>query len=97
MARETYVMRNGRLVPKREVDPLNTPSSAPQVISDTMTAMVHPSNGKMYDSKSRFRDETRARGCVEVGNDVRAPRRQIDLPPVRDDIRRAISDLGGGS
>ena len=99
MSRETYVMRRGRLVPKRLATPLYRSDAAPMVIGDSLPGggLVHPANGKMYDSKSRFRDETRARGCVEVGNDVRKPRQAVDMPPVREDIRRAISELGGGS
>lgn len=53
------------------------------VISDTMDGIVHPANGKRYDSKSRFRDETRARGCVEVGNDMQ-----------RDTVDRSITGVG---
>lgn len=99
MARETYVMRAGRLVPKRLAAPLHAPDAAPYVIGDDLPGggCVHPSTGKMMDSKSKFRAETRARGLVEVGNDVRLPRRPIDIGSPRDDIRRAISELGGGS
>ena len=47
-----------------------TAKASHYVISDTMDLMVHPSNGKYYDSKSRFRAETRARGLTEVGNET---------------------------
>lgn len=95
MTRETYVLRNGRLVPKSQAAPLSAPAGRVNVISDTMRPMRHPSNGKMYDSKSRFRDETRARGCVEIGNEQPKPRKAIDMPPVGPDIARAIQELGG--
>lgn len=77
-------------------------SAGPYVIGDDLPGggLRHPSTGKMMDSKSRFRAETRARGLVEVGNDMpapRGPRRPIDIPSAREDIRRAISELGGGS
>lgn len=39
------------------------------IIEDTMEATMHPSNGKVYDSKSAFRAESKARGLQEVGND----------------------------
>lgn len=94
MTRATYVMRNGRLVDKRRAAPLSVAGSAPSVISDHMPAMIHPSTGKLMDSKSQFRRVTRANGCVEVGNDVRAPRKPVDMPPVREDIHRAIQELG---
>jgi hypothetical protein len=43
----------------------------PGLISDDLgtQGIRHMANGKLYDSKSRFRAETRARGLEEVGND----------------------------
>lgn len=95
MIRATYVMRNGRLVEKSKAAPLNAPAGRINVISDTMRPMRHPSNGKFYDSKSRFRAETRARGLVEIGNETPKPRKMIDMPAVAPDIARAIQELGG--
>ncbi len=64
------------------------------IISDTMDGMFHPANGKMYDSKSRFRDETRARGCIEVGNEVQVDRVDRSLPSgLREEINRVWDDL----
>lgn len=37
--------------------------------SDCMEATKHPVTGKVFTSKSKFRAETRAVGCVEVGNE----------------------------
>lgn len=37
------------------------------VIEDTMTALEHPCDGRMYTSKSEFSRVTKAHGCVEVG------------------------------
>jgi hypothetical protein len=89
---EVYVYRDGQLVPKSDA---GRRTSGPQVISDTMPGMVHPCNGKMYDSKSRFRAETRARNCVEVGNETMRDTRRVELPPLKADIARAIRELGG--
>lgn len=54
-------------------------------------------DGKMYDSKSRYRAELRARGCIEVGNDPQANR--IPDQPMPGgwemDIKRAWEELGG--
>lgn len=88
----TYVLRDGELVLKHEAAPRN---HGPRVITDTMPAMVHPCNGKRYDSKSAFRAETRARGLVEVGNETQRDTRRMDLPPLKADIARAIRELGG--
>lgn len=99
MARETLVLRNGKWLRKQDAPPLHAASTAAYVIGDNLPggALRHPSTGKLMDSKSKFRAETRARGCVEVGNDVLPQRRPIDIGSPREDIRRAISELGGGS
>lgn len=41
----------------------------PYVITDEMPPTSHPCNGKFYTSKAKFRNETRAHGCVEVGTE----------------------------
>jgi hypothetical protein len=40
-----------------------------QIVNDEMQPTRHPLTGKHYTSKTRFREETRARGYVEVGNE----------------------------
>lgn len=95
MMGEIYVMRLGRLVPKRTAEPLVRTSAAPSVISDYLPDLRHPSSGKRYDSKSGFRAETRARGLTEVGNETLKDTRRLDIGSAQEDIRRAISELGG--
>jgi hypothetical protein len=67
------------------------------VISDTMDLTRHMADGRFYDSKHRFREVTKAHGCVEIGTDTSflKPRKPIKLDrrQRRDDIRRAIYDL----
>jgi hypothetical protein len=67
-------------------------NSAPHVISDTMEPVKHMGTGRVMDSKSKFRAETRASGCVEIGNEAIKPRQQIKLDggQRRDAIRKAI-------
>lgn len=89
----TYVYRDGRLVDKATAMP--RVGSSPFVISDTMSAMRHPVTGKLMDSKSQFRQVTRAAGCVEVGNEVQRDRRRVDMPSLKGDIAHAIRELGG--
>lgn len=95
MSRETYVLRNGKLVPKHLAAPLA--SSGPYIQSDYMPtgAMRHPITGKLMDSKSAFRAVTRAHGCVEVGNETQRDSRRIEMPNLKGDIARSISELGG--
>lgn len=68
--------------------------SAFNVISDSMDPIRSMADGKMYDSKSRYRGDLKARGLIEVGND-RVERRPVQAPRVRDDMRQALRQLGG--
>jgi hypothetical protein len=68
--------------------------AAPNVISDNMDAIRSMADGKMYDSKSRYRRELRARGCYELGND-RIERRTVQAPPVRETLRQVVQQLRG--
>src|SRR5690606_19832485 len=67
-------------------------------ISDEMQPTMHMCNGKYYTSKKKFRDETRARGCIEVGNDTAPllkPRKPI-LPDKRErieQIKQVVKEL----
>lgn len=93
----TYVFRNGRLVEKHLAEPLNYGQSAPYVIGDIMEPTRHMADGNYYSSKSKFREVTKAHGCVEVGNDpaISRPRKPIPLSSERrrEDIRRVIQEL----
>lgn len=88
-----YVIRDGKLVDKATAVPLA--GCVGGVISDTMPGMRHPITQKMMDSKSQFRAVTRAHGCVEVGNDVQRDTRRMDMPNLKGDIARSITQLGG--
>ena len=91
------VYRNGKLVPKWSI-PLDN-RSAPYVISDTMAPLKHMGTGKTIDSKSRFRAETKASGCVELGTEPIKPRQpvRLDKRERRDEIRRVVYDLRNNS
>ena len=88
------VYRNGKLVPKWCAEPKQANRSV-SVISDTMQPLRHMATGKVIDSKSQFRNETKASGCVELGNEAIKPRTPIKLDRRQrvDDIRRAIYQL----
>lgn len=97
----TYVMRNGQLVEKHLAEPLYTGDEAFHVISDTMEPTRHMATNRIHTSKSAFRADTRASGCVEVGNEtsyLTKPRAQIkpDRAKLREDLRRAIYQLRNG-
>ena len=87
--RYKYDPATGKVVEASQITP---PSSGVFVISDVMDATLHPVTGKMYDSKSRFRAETRARGLTEVGNEKIPDRVDRSLPPGRREEMGRIYD-----
>jgi hypothetical protein len=56
------------------------------VISDTMSPVRHMATGRIHDSKSEFRKDTRYSGCEEVGNDPAAKREKPHYRPTQADI-----------
>ncbi len=91
----TFVIRNGKLIEKHLAPPRHSGDKSHYVISDTMDAMRHPITGKFMDSKSKFREITRANGCVEVGNEKMRDTRQLDPVGIKWDIAHALRELGG--
>ena len=64
----------------------------PSIIRDTMSAAVHPATGQVLDSKSRFREITKAHGLVEVGTDTSQTTQKArtrDVKSVKKDIAEA--------
>lgn len=89
--REIYVYRNGEVVPKGESEPYR----GVHVISDTISGLWHPSDGKIYDSKSRFRSVTKAHGGIEVGNEKQRFVPQMDRVS-KADVAKAIDMVKQG-
>ncbi len=75
--------------------------SGPYVISDEMPLTRHMADGQHFTSKSKFRANTKAHGCIELGNEIptltrpRQPER-LDRGQRREDIRRTIYELRNG-
>lgn len=91
----TYVFRNGKLVDKKRSKTKFSTAAAPGVISDIMAETQHMATGRFHTSKSEFRKDTKAAGCVEIGNDAQAlpkPRKIIpmDRGARREAIRQAL-------
>ncbi len=67
------------------------------VISDTMDTLKHPGTGRMLDSKSEFRRDTRASGCLEAGTDPsirhERPRATPTTADYVQDVKRAIEEV----
>jgi len=49
---------------------------APAIHQDSMQPLWHPTTGKMFDSVSSFRAETKRTGGIELGNDVMPPKQR---------------------
>lgn len=97
----TYVRRNGKLVEKHLAEPLHASAWGPQVISDEMAATRNMADGNYYTSKKKFRDTTRAHGCIEVGNETATmlkPRTPVPLSrdQRRQTIKNSIDQLRAG-
>lgn len=74
------------------------PRKTPYIIRDGMEPMVHQATGEVFDSKSRFREVTKAHGLVEIGNE----KPTMPTKPVmsraerKKDIATAIEQLEAG-
>lgn len=67
------------------------PQVFPSIHRDCMDALQHPCTGEMIDSKSKFREITRANGCREIGNDI--PDHWLKRPdPVPEGLGQDIAD-----
>ena len=94
-----WVMRKGRLVSKSRAGPPPQAGRrlgvASYIISDTMDPLKHMGTGRMLDSKSEFRKDTRASGCIEVGTDPAIFKEKPRPEPqgVEMDVKRALEEL----
>jgi hypothetical protein len=71
MPRETYVLRDGELVPKSEARPLAS-VKGPYVMSDISPFVTQ--DKVEITSRSGLRAYERSRGVRQVGNDWKPPR-----------------------
>lgn len=91
--RTKYVWHNGEWVRAVRVP---RPAVFPSIIRDGMDALLHPADGKHYDSKSEFRRVTAEHGLIELGNDAPMSRPEYKPEGVRDDIVQSIQMLEQG-
>ena len=70
MARQTFVLRGDKLVPKSEAPPLPGMTYMPD-ITEFQTI-----DGTTISSRKQLRDYERAHGVKQIGNDVPPPGRE---------------------
>ena len=98
MIRDTFVMRNGELVPKRLAAPLTQANAAPMVISDLpeyrpVAADKHTGKRPIIGGRRQHREFLSRNGYQEVGNDYVEPQReQLSREDRIGDIRRSFRD-----
>lgn len=73
MPRQTYVMRDGKLVPKSEAAPLSR--GLFNVLPDIKPFMTQ--DGKEISSRSALRNYEQANGVKQVGNDFATLHREL--------------------
>lgn len=100
MARMTYVLRDGELVPKHLAPPLHASLDAPMIRTDGMDPIQSMLDGQTYDSRSGYYASLRRAGAEIVGND-RAPferdrAREFNPQGVGESIKQAIEQIEGG-
>lgn len=87
MSKSKYIWHNGAWVDITNWTP--PPRRTPYIIRDAMDALQHPATGEVLDSKSRFREITKANGLVEVGNDYVTNRNPA--PSQEKEITKAVA------
>ena len=95
MARTTYYFEqdadgNFKAVERR---PERTEVNAPHVIPDSMDALKHHGDGKIYTSKRKFAKTTRALDLVEYGNEMPPGPKPYTGEGVKQDIIEAVNYL----
>lgn len=96
-----FVIRNGECLEVGKVLEVVRDKSA-AVHQDSMDPITHPCDpfGAPIDSKSKFRQITKANGCEEVGNDrnLRTPvMKEVSEQDYVDSVRKAINDCRYGN
>lgn len=96
--RPTSVYRYGRWWRVEELNQQGPELRPLHVISDGMDPIRSMASGRMHDSKSAYRAELKALGCIEVGNDAAASRpadtsKLWNNEPVEVTLKRAIEEF----
>ena len=100
MPRETYVYRDGKLIPKHLAPPLHEKHAASAyVIGDSLDYTMNPADGRRYSSKSAYYKAVRAAGCEIIGNEnpANGVGQRPEMPDPGEDVKMAIEKLESGA
>lgn len=86
MPRETYVLRDGQLVPKHLAKPL--PGRSWNVMPD-IEPFVSPIDNSVIGGRRQKREHMKAHGVIDVGNEKLEPKPR-DIPP---GLKQTIADV----
>ena len=87
--RRRFIWRDGRFVEVFR----QKPRPRIHVISDSHTPFRSMADGRVYDSKSAYRADLKARGMVELGNDEITPTDRYEPG----DIAQDVADVMNGN
>lgn len=97
MARETYVYRDGQLIPKHLAPPRHSPSRGIQVIKDIEPYQNIAVDNKVIGGRRQHRDMLRAHRLIEVGDQARTeptkPQPNVVDRGLVETIKRAMGKL----
>lgn len=101
--RFVYDRFRGCVVPLSEYErpePQRSFLAAPMLVRDSMDAIKHPVDGKLYDSKSTFSRITKDAGMIEVGNDPARlrppPKPRPDRNAIKETVQKAMARVANG-
>lgn len=101
MPRKRYVFRQdkitGEVVCIDISESVSAPKepSAPEIIQDSIDPLLHPCDGRLYESKSEYRRVTKLHGMVELGDRESFPKGNEYEPPagLEDSVIKAKTAL----
>lgn len=97
MITTTFIRRNGKVI-ERKGSQRESKKWVTGAISDIMDPVKHHGTGRIIDSKSKFRADTKASGCVEIGTEMPKARQpiQLDRGQRREAIRQSLYNYRNG-
>jgi hypothetical protein len=93
MARQVYVFRGGKCIPIEEAGDY-AERTRTQIITDDMPPTKHMCDGRIYTSKSKFRNTTKLFGCVEIGDQPLPKKEARKDPTIKRDLLKAWDESG---